>query len=98
MDCQSPTSHSLRFLVNIFAHQELWISIFQAIDEWWVSLLLMHELKHGDIGNSSFCDSKNPNLPFYFKVLRSWGSLEIDNQGRTTENHRRILVYGSNWL
>jgi hypothetical protein len=36
----------------------------------WVSLLLMDELKHGDIGFSWFRDSKNPNLLFTCSTSR----------------------------
>jgi hypothetical protein len=39
---------------------------FNLSSNWRVSLLLMHELKHGDIGDSWFYNSKNPNLLFYF--------------------------------
>jgi hypothetical protein len=61
--------------------------------DWWVSSLLMHELKHEDIGNSWFCYSKNPNSLLYFLGLRSWGlSLTIVG-GQPKKNIVASIVY-----
>ncbi len=56
----------------------------------------MHELKHGDMGNSWFCNSKNPNLLFYTPRFRkvgvgTWQSW-ADNQKKSTI--LASIVYG----
>ncbi len=84
----NPNFSEFTFLVNKSANMELWISIFQAI--WWVSLLLLHELKTGDMVSSWFRDLKKIQfvvLLLYFEKL----GLELDIGKRTTKNdHYRI--------
>jgi hypothetical protein len=95
----SPTSQKIRLFGK-------YICILGMVDfnpprNWWVSLLLMHELKHGDIGKSWFCHFKNP-IPGFERL-----GLELDNCGRTTENdhcciyslwHDRSYHEMSNWI
>ncbi len=50
---------------------------------WWVSPFLMYEVKHGDIGSSCFCNSKNPCsffLFYFWEVGVEIWQLWADNQ------------------